>query len=430
MRNIIWKELGSKVLDNCSLISCFSMENYCYKGSIFIQVGLQSGSGFDNSNLPCFKLFSNSGVIFDKKMTAGLFSACEYIYKLSVPPLIWWPKNKSVISVSRHQVSNREVSLGCINVVGIKDYSLARNIVKELRVLLKSGVIRKSDSANIFFSDAGFYSAISSRKIRRLLPNAKIVFNVQDVPGFEIVSKSRIKRLLKKFLYCRFKQFCARYVDGYVFLSKFMEEVLPIDRKKSIVIPGLCSVAPFSMKFNPHQICYAGVIDDKYLSTDLLIKSFRIAKSVYPDAKLVVCGPGKSDLLFKSLEVGSIEYLGNLSPEDALAVQQDSGVLINLRKNTKEFRYSFPSKLTNYLSLGRPIIQSNLDSIPNYIKDALIIVDDLTVEKVAAAMVKCMALSKPERIEIASKEFSICKQLSPTNVAKEVLNLFEEIRKS
>lgn len=390
-----------------------------------IQIGLMDQPEKEGDQFFDKGKFSNSGIIYERKITSGLNQVFDDVYKLSVFPSVWWPKQKDLFFVKGHQISEREKIIGYLNLVLFKDNSIARNIVREIAKLVKSGQVTRHQKINIFFSITNFYCALCLPKIKELLPNSRIVLNILDVPGLIEFCKNPIERLFKERILSRFKELIRDYADGFVLLSEFMSDILPIKGKPTLIVPGICSEFLSTDPLYPHQFCYAGVISDEYLCTKVLIEAFRETKLSFPDAKLVICGPGRNNDLMNALEEGVIEYLGNLLPEEADAIQESSGILINLRKNLPGFRYSFPSKITNYLSSGRPIIQSELDCIPGYIREALVMINDVNVDSVAYAMKKCLNLSAEEKQIILKKESEVCNELSVRSVAVKIKRFFE-----
>lgn len=392
-----------------------------------IQIGLWNQPNCENNKLFDHAKFSNSGLIYEEKISSGLIKAFENIYKLSVYPSVWWPKQKNLFMVRGHNISNSECIIGYLNVLGIKDFSIANGIVREITKLVKKHKISRDAKINILFSVTNFYSALCLKRIKEILPNSKIVLNILDIPGLAESNKSKIERFLKKRLLNTFKTLISKYADGFILISKYMSGMLQIEKKPHLVIPGICYEFSSTLPSFPHQICYAGVIRNDYLCAQVMIDAFKRAKSLIPDLKLVICGPGTNNYLFENLQKGSIEYLGNLSPRDVNRIQSSSGILINLRENLPVFRYSFPSKITNYLSLGRPIIQSELDSIPDYIREALVMVKDVSADSVAKAIVECAKMPDERRQAILKKEAEVCKELSFQSVAVKIKKLFENI---
>ena len=393
-----------------------------------VQVGLWNQPVSEKNKLFDHAKFSNSGLIYEDKISSGVRTAFENVYKLSVYPSVWWPKQKNLFLARGRNVSNSECVIGYLNVIGIKDFSIASSIVREISKLVKERKISRDARINILFSVTNFYCALCLKRIKTILPNSKIVLNILDIPGLVESHKSKIERFLKKRILNKFKILTSKYADGFILISKYMSDLLQIEKKPHLVIPGICYEFSNTLPSFPHQICYAGVIRDDYLCTKVLIDAFRKAKSLIPDLKLVICGPGTNNYLFDNLQKGSIEYLGNLSPREVDMIQSSSGILINLRENLPFFRYSFPSKITNYLSLGRPIIQSNLDSIPEYIRDALVMIDDVNADSVAKAIIKCITMTEEKRRILLEKESVVCKELSPQSVAAEIQKLFDVIR--
>jgi glycosyltransferase involved in cell wall biosynthesis len=112
-------------------------------------------------------------------------------------------------------------------------------------------------------------------------------------------------------------------------------------------------------------ILYTGTLDQRYGICNL-IDAFSSTGLNY---NLVICGNGneseKNYIIEKGESDKRIKYLGSLSYQDILFLQQNASLLINPRNNKEEFtKYSFPSKTMEYLASGTPTLIYKLDGIP------------------------------------------------------------------
>ena len=108
---------------------------------------------------------------------------------------------------------------------------------------------------------------------------------------------------------------------------------------------------------------YAGGLNEKY-GVRLMIQAFKMIKK--KNAELWICGDGpmKQEVLDEIKADDRIRYLGNLPQKKCLQIQQEVSCLINPRLNSELTKYSFPSKMMEYLTSGTPVIASLLEGMP------------------------------------------------------------------
>ncbi|QLO42237.1 glycosyltransferase [Citrobacter freundii] len=109
---------------------------------------------------------------------------------------------------------------------------------------------------------------------------------------------------------------------------------------------------------------YTGTLDKRYGIRDL-IDSY-ISSNV-KDIMLVIAGDGDDRKYVEnmSLHYANIKYMGQLEHHKAKVLQTNAALLINPRSNEEEYtKYSFPSKIIEYMNSGVPILMYKLDGIP------------------------------------------------------------------
>nr|WP_307773773.1 glycosyltransferase [Aeromonas caviae] len=109
---------------------------------------------------------------------------------------------------------------------------------------------------------------------------------------------------------------------------------------------------------------YTGTLDRRYGIKDLVDSYIESGVSNY---KLVICGDGNErEYLEKmALRFNNIKYLGQLEHDKIVKLQSNASLLINPRRGEDEFtKFSFPSKVIEYMRSGVPILMYKLDGIP------------------------------------------------------------------
>lgn len=130
------------------------------------------------------------------------------------------------------------------------------------------------------------------------------------------------------------------------------------------------------------SILYAGTLSENG-GILLLIEAFK--KVSIDNCELWICGRG--DLEPEVKEVAQhdekIRFFGFLERERLLELLSSSTILINPRPNYPENRYSFPSKLLEYLASGRPVITTATPDVSEEYRDKVFILWEETPEALA-----------------------------------------------
>jgi glycosyltransferase involved in cell wall biosynthesis len=278
--------------------------------------------------------------------------------KLLIPTFIFNPFNK--ISIDRLIINS-----GFFNLVGFKHFSKYVNIKKHLKIWLKSN--DKRNKVVLVYSLNATFTRIL-RFAKKVKPSIITCIIVPDLPDFMNLSthKSYLYKILKSFEKLLIKN-DKDYIDSYILLTEHMKEKIE-NNKPSIVMEGISTDLFSNIKVEKQDfksILYAGSLNYKYGVIDLIKAFIRIDN---PHFRLILCGLGdaETDIIKFSKADSRILYLGSLKRENLLILQKSSYILINPRNSNFSFtRYSFPSKILEYMSSGRPVMSYALSGIPN-----------------------------------------------------------------
>ena len=275
--------------------------------------------------------------------------------------------------------------------------------------------------------------------VKRKRKNVKIVLVVPDLPEYMDSDRSGIK-LVFHAINRQVQQRLYRQVDGYVLLSEYMRERLPVGEKASTVIEGMYYADESSTTVDDVNSCgvtdstkivlYTGTLDSRYGILTLL-KSFMSLKN--PDFLLVICGDGNSrEFLQKcAAEDRRIVYQGQLPRESILAWQRKATLLINPRTPQGEFtKYSFPSKTIEYLASGTPALLYKLPGIPQEYYDYCFTVDELSEEALARKIDEILSRDEASLQALGQKaRHYILTYKSPEHQCRRLVDLINQVTK-
>lgn len=220
-------------------------------------------------------------------------------------------------------------------------------------------------------------------------------------------------------------------VDCFVFISKHMKDFISIEDRPWIVVEGIYNnlqkIEPQQKELNT-TILYTGTLDKRYGILDLL-KAFSLVSDA--NFRLWICGEGagKEDVKLSALKDDRIKYYGQIPNEEVLKLQRRATILINPRKNDKEYtRFSFPSKTMEYLASGTPTIMYKLDGVPEEYYDYFFSPKDNSVESLKNIILEVADFSQVKRYAFGMKaqEFVLQNKNPKIQVGK-ILEMINQI---
>lgn len=213
--------------------------------------------------------------------------------------------------------------------------------------------------------------------------NIKVCLVVPDLPEYMNVTAMQTKpiyRFLKKCEIAYIKK-CLKNVNDYVFLTEYMKNWF--DREVNyVVVEGICSsgieISDNKSIFQDDKkhIVYTGGIKKEYGVLDL-ISAFKQIKNT--GWVLDLYGDGTHLEAAKTLAINDnrIVFHGSVPNKIAVMAQIEADLLINPRPNFEFAKYSFPSKILEYMLSGTPMLAYKLDGIPDEYYDYCFQIDDL-----------------------------------------------------
>ena len=92
-----------------------------------------------------------------------------------------------------------------------------------------------------------------------------------------------------------------------------------------------------------------------------------------------------------------IKYWGTRPNQEILSFEKKAKLLVNPRFSINEFtKYSFPSKLMEYMASGTPILTTRLPGIPEDYADKMYYIDDESVAGLKTSLISCLSKSDDE----------------------------------
>ena len=254
-------------------------------------------------------------------------------------------------------------SLPYLNLCLVKQFIIYLKAKKEILTFVKSN---KGDIIIIVYSIQLPYLKAAVNASRKF-GNLKICLIVPDLPQHMGGPNGLSYKIFKKFQIQEDEKLI-KEVDSFVLLSNYMAQPLNIGKRPWVRIEGLFDAnikSEMVVKEKNKTILYTGSLARRYGIMNLIEAFTNIREENY---RLWICGEGDSREDIKRISDSDkrISYLGQLTHEEVMLLQQRATVLINPRTSEGTYiKYSFPSKTMEYLASGTPTIIHRLEGIPD-----------------------------------------------------------------
>ncbi|OCT25893.1 glycosyltransferase [Pseudomonas putida] len=224
---------------------------------------------------------------------------------------------------------------------------------------------------------------------------------VPDLPAYMdvMLKRSRFVRLMKQ-IDASILGFLVRGAAGLFVISRPMVDDCPQwSNVPFMVLEGIADTAEPPIQdqvIEKKRVFYAGGVNRSY-GIEELVEGF-LRSGI--DYELHICGGGDLVEYLKSVSAAnpSVKYWGVVSPAEVAKMQAFASVLPITRDPAQTFtRYSFPSKLIEYMCAEVPVLTTRLKGIPDEYYQYLNIIPEFSVEGVASAL-REFASADPEQL--------------------------------
>lgn len=277
----------------------------------------------------------------------------------------YWPVSKIFMLRDSEEQGVKGVvrGVGYYNLPLVAFYFREKRIIKAAKIWADTHKNTKDVIVLIYSMHSPFLKA--AKEIKKIIPSAKIVLTVADLPLY-MDMRGSIRKLIKKVDWKRIT-YLMRHIDKYLLYTKYMAEYLNLQKNQWMIFEGIIDeqriVRERNNKSNERYALYAGNLDSRY-GIDLLIEAF---SKLSDQEKLVIYGAGfdkeRIDRLAKPLS--NVEYKGQISPNEVFEKMKEATILINPRPASIGLaKYSCPSKTFEYLASGTPVLMNKLPGLP------------------------------------------------------------------
>jgi len=324
----------------------------------------------------------NASNVLQQGLVSGLDANCSgQVHIINSLHIGSYPKHykKAIVKTYRfaQTSSGDDINVGFINLKGIKHYSRYMALKPHVRkwALKKTG---KKKAMIAYAASATFTKLLLFAK--HLNPDIITCLVVADLP--EYMSSSQGRSILFKLFVDSENRRIARdikHIDRFVLVTEQMKDAMQISVPYTVV-EGIATDVFESVEDvvtdGIKTILYTGSLTEKYGIIDLVKAFEHLAGDNY---RLIICGEGETEEYIRQACVSNprIIFKGLMRRNEVLELQKSATILINPRPNNEGFtKYSFPSKIMEYMSSGTPVISYKLDGIPQEYFQYMFTIDD------------------------------------------------------
>ncbi len=376
-----------------------------------------------------------SGYKFHHLILDGMVENNNKVYSLIGRPI----SSKSHKKTYWKNVINEENNIiyehiGLINIPILKNFFAGVSFFfKTLKWIKKN----ENNKYKCIIIDAAYITIIPfinfATKIKKC-PKIAIVCDIYeymaDVKDARKDSK-KIHKLISKCMHNQYKK-----IDGFVFLTEAMNEVLNHNSKPYIIMEGLVDskmVSKKPPKKGPKKdiIMYAGALREQYGVKNLVEGFMNYAND---NAELWIFGAGDYAPVIENQmrKDKRIKFYGIVDNKTVVEKEQQVSLLINPRPFNQEFtKYSFPSKNMEYMVSGTPLLTTKLPGMPQEYYDYVYLINGNSKEDITNSLNEVFSHSYKELREkgLKTREFVLNKKNNVIQ-SNRIINLCKEVIKN
>ena len=312
-------------------------------------------------------------------------------------------------------------SLRYCNLTYVKNFFRIRKAFYALKEWTKENP--KNRTIVIYAIHLPFLIAVT--KLKKLVPELKLIQIVPDLPEFMNSKPSRLQSMS----YRKSSDYYS-VMDGWILLSKYMADKLNITEKPWRVIEGIYNPMDTPINYiekekkSVFRIFYGGTLARRYGIMNLVNA---VVNSSNKNIELVLCGYGdtSNEITILSQKDSRIKLLGSIPRQEVLKYIRTADLLVNPRTNEGEFtKYSFPSKTMEYLSSGIPTLLYRLPGIPEEYYNYCFSLEKTGVDILQFEIERIAQLPKEYMLELGKKARSfILDMKNPEAQCEKLLSL-------
>lgn len=307
---------------------------------------------------------------------------------------------------SRHNGSV-DVSAEYLNLKYLNYYTREKALFAEVKLWAK----KQLDGVDTVFVYAPSVGRMKAALWLRKKFGCKIIVVIPDIPENIFVGADKIVLLAKKMLRNQlFNQL--KKSDGWVLYSEYMAEFYKLASNQWVLVEGVLNENDITVLNNYQKkhkdkliFMYSGSLDYCRGIREILGAFKKIDN---PNIELWFAGTGQCDELIKAemMKDCRIKHCGFIFDRNImLEMVKEVDILLHTRYTNEESltKYSFPSKIFEYMASGNVVVSVRMDSIPEEYNEYLVYIDELSEDSLYSCMSALTEAGREELYTLGNK---------------------------
>lgn len=311
------------------------------------------------------------------------------------------PSKNGLKIPSQMEINGIEIETVCLNQSKLSQYKKA---MTEVSNWVKQ-YLDDTEKTNIIMYAVNPIALIPLLKLKKKY-NITLTTICPELPQYRRYRKN-IKNIIKRRILC----FGNEKFDKYILFSEAMSKYISSEKDKYI-LEGFAPEKIYEPKYIEKNIAmYAGG-----LASDNGIKlMIEVANKSKNLDELWICGSGDYQKFVEQNVNKKIKYFGKLENHEVIELERKAKVLLNLRNPENPLtRFSFPSKIMEYMASGTIVLSTRLQGISEEYYEYIFAIDKYTTSSICEKLDHIFLFNEQEYKEFAAKasEFVKTKQAS------------------
>lgn len=317
-------------------------------------------------------------------------------------------------------------NIGFCNITGVKWFSRYYSI----KAFVKEWASQPSQSQKVLlvYALATPFVQIAGY-VKKHFKDIKVCIIVPDLPEYmntAAMESNRLYRIAKSIEIFMLRK-SIQQVNGYVLLTEAMKEWFGKPIRYTVVegIASDCQCEEPPQERNK-TILYAGGVKQEYGIVDLVNAFIQLKDDSWT---LEIYGDGSAMSMIQEMakKHPNIKLMGMVPNETVIAAQKQASILVNPRKNQEFTKYSFPSKILEYMSSGTPVLAYKLDGMPNEYDESYYHISDTENGMIEALrMVTTRTKEELGQMGVKAQHF-VRENKTPEKQCKKIVELLQQI---
>lgn len=276
--------------------------------------------------------------------------------------------------------------------------------------IIKWYIKHKGEKNKCIYSSCHFAPVSLAIVIMGKLLSIKRIVTFTDLSLFtyssEKINKMKVYKKIIMRPYVYLVNMLQKSYDAYILFSKKMNEIVNLNKKPYLVIEGIYNSQHLNLddiNTKANAIAHAGTLNKEY-GIEKILNVFALIDDPTLELWLIGKGDMTNEIIEKSKHDNRIKYLGFMQRSEVFEKLKKARLLVNLRNTDDVYtKYSFPSKMFEYMASGTPVLTTKLEGIPHEYYNYLYTTESYNDEVIKNKIVEILNKNDKDRLEFGMK---------------------------